>query len=1015
MTAFTVSVDTNFDAAAFATRAGAADTYSISAGARLIVDSDTRYCPNATTTTGNLGSPTAAGSGSQVFLDGSKVRIIPYNTGTGNVPAYPTTISKGGVSATFLGVWSAFNVAPTASGAAMPAAGYIKVKDKTGGNFSAGALTGIGASATGADTVGWMEVVGWETGLIACSVRNAAFKARGEWFTHSTLVTDGVAATTYQLPASLANTYYAGVEVENAAGSGVYDFYAAVGSLADAAATIATDNVRGLVCWISSQGVLRFGKDGAANVNGYLPVTGCAIRVPNIVTLNCTSAAPTVNAAPNATIATRFETSFSFPGTLDLDKINVAWYFNVSQAHTVTLSYAFVLDIILLSEVRAVTLTNVYIGQSAAVNLGGISLQYCMSGGTITDCVGTRSGGTAGALVLSFCSGFTIVRARAFQISARLGSVSLTGCSDFTFTNLTAQGPILMNGNYGTMLFTNALWFDAIVGTTVLASSTSMFSLGQHNENLIIDGVRFVAGSQPGAGLVLAANSSGIYIRNIGSHGSPVLFGGARQDAVPWARSGTTITVTTPTAHGFKTNDIIVSMLSSDAGDASVSIVNGLKTITVTGGTTFTFTGVAGTSSSGTMSYQSLITVWLTASISSVSGNQDILIERVYVSGMRTALVSMDNTNVRALLRNVHGDTWNTFTNGPDIFFANDSRYTGIKETVSSASGTATYGTHFSDVFVSELSPNLTSCAWARIGATSVATVTSAAHGLISLQAIHVTASSDTTAIALGGRAGQYAVTPLTVDTFNIPISASGGSSGTLTFENLSGRVMIFLSEPSASSTHLITTSGSPAYTGSGVLFTAANDQITLEMPEYIIGHTGFANVLPLFYNLAQTSWQLFNVAYQIDKNNGNGWSAWKNLWYVRSQNTIVSGEYTITNLADTSGINVGDYVTRNNANTHIGVNAKVVSIDSTTQVTVDVPHITSTSNIDLIFRQYPNEVLDPALGFKLKTRVTAISSVTIVSLNLVTLSTNASRALQYPLMPLPPYDSGPVGGSYVS
>ena len=183
------------------------------------------------------------------------------------------------------------------------------------------------------------------------------------------------------------------------------------------------------------------------------------------------------------------------------------------------------------------------------------------------------------------------------------------------------------------MTFTNTLWFDAIVGTTVLASSTAAFLPGQHNENLIIDGIRFVAGSQPGSYLVQSGQSSGIYIRNIGAPGAPVFFGGARQDGIPWTRVGTTITVTTPTAHGFKTNDIIVTFIRSDASDATVCITPGGKTITVTGPTTFTFTGVAGTSAAGTVSYQLTVTFALGVTSSSVSGNQDIYIERCYVSG----------------------------------------------------------------------------------------------------------------------------------------------------------------------------------------------------------------------------------------------------------------------------------------------------------------------------------------------------------------------------------------------
>jgi hypothetical protein len=76
---------------------------------------------------------------------------IPYDSGTGTVPAKNTTVSKGSVSATLLGVFIEKNHPMRFVGETMPASGYLLVSGITGGNFSAGALTGISASATGAE------------------------------------------------------------------------------------------------------------------------------------------------------------------------------------------------------------------------------------------------------------------------------------------------------------------------------------------------------------------------------------------------------------------------------------------------------------------------------------------------------------------------------------------------------------------------------------------------------------------------------------------------------------------------------------------------------------------------------------------------------------------------------------------------------------------------------------------------------------------------------------------------
>ena len=135
MATITVSADTNWQDIATAT--GTGDTYNLNGGT-LTIDTDSRYCTNHTATSGEIGTITfTATAVAGLTIDGTKVRIIPYDTGSGNVPAIGTTITEGGVSAYLLGVWQDFTHAPTAAGAAMPASGWIKVKNKTGGNYSA--------------------------------------------------------------------------------------------------------------------------------------------------------------------------------------------------------------------------------------------------------------------------------------------------------------------------------------------------------------------------------------------------------------------------------------------------------------------------------------------------------------------------------------------------------------------------------------------------------------------------------------------------------------------------------------------------------------------------------------------------------------------------------------------------------------------------------------------------------------------------------------------------------------
>jgi hypothetical protein len=157
-----ITADTYLDGGTART---AGEAMAIGNGARLTIRTDTRIHANAPASfTGSLGNPTFTDIGGELYIDATAVRWLPYDTGSGNVPAIGTTVSRSGVSGYLLGVWASLGSAPTAVGAAMPTSGFIKFREVTGGPFGAGALTGIGASATGPDVTGWIECA-WDAAV----------------------------------------------------------------------------------------------------------------------------------------------------------------------------------------------------------------------------------------------------------------------------------------------------------------------------------------------------------------------------------------------------------------------------------------------------------------------------------------------------------------------------------------------------------------------------------------------------------------------------------------------------------------------------------------------------------------------------------------------------------------------------------------------------------------------------------------------------------------------------------
>lgn len=998
MTTFSVTTSKNFDDASFSTRAGN-DTYNIDGNSRLTIDTDTRYALNSTSSTGNLSTINITNAphlnNGELYIDGSKVRIIPFSSSAGNVPVVGATITEGGASSAFLGVWSAFNVAPTMPGTAMPGTGYIKVKNVTG-SYSVGALTGITASATGPDTVGWIEVVGLGTAVLLLYYKNK-FTARGEWFEHSSLVTTGLSGSTYQLPASLDNTYYAGVWVETAVASSVYEFYPTGGPYTGAG-LVATDAVRGKVCWVSSQGLVRIGYDGTGT-NGYLPVSGCRIRVPNIVTLNADAAAPTVNAVPTYILTNRYNSNTSQGGRIDIDKCNMMWYSAWVQPYSISITNTAILDYLLISECKEpITLTNVGTGPGTSqANIIPFSITRCLHGGTITDCVWAGGGVTPGGGTTYWynCKNLTVLRQRVFNFGTRvtpnISALAITYLTDSTFTDCIHSAGYFSLSIGVNVIIKNAIYFDNLFGNTNSANSLlyGAFLIGASTD-CTVDGISFggLTRTAPYNLLVYLTYCHGITIKNIGTPTTPLNLGGPQVDDATWTRITTTATVTS-VAHGLLTGDSVYVIVSSDTG----AITTVLKTpVTKVTDDTFTIVCLNAGGASGTLTYYQVISGY-GIHLAAAGGSKDTLIQRCYLQHAKITAFPITVNELDGLrIDNCWADGWS-----PALTPQVNGTNRGIKAGPTLTNQVATYGTHWLDCFSGELSPNTTAQTWARSGPTL--TVTSVGHGLRTGESIVITAMSDP-ALGIGLTIyRQRTVTVINSSTFTFGAGDAGGTSGTLSYTNTSV-IATQMNEPSVETLAQVTTVGTPTFiVGYSTLYTAG-DQITWEMPDYCIGHTGFSNCLPVTVGSEVQDRLIFDITYQIDLNNGVGYSAWKNMVYTRTGGATTSGQYTIT-MTSTVGIGVGDYVHQVGSIYWIGESAKVVSVDSSTQITVDVANLGTTTGINLSFRQFPNEVLDAQKGFKLKFRIYCNTNNTasqFTYIGLVTTSTSTSRAYQYPL-----------------
>jgi len=217
----TITTGTHFLDEGTARTAGEAWTINGS-GVSLTVRTDTRWHSNSPVSmTGSLGSITVTEG--ICAIDATKVRWMAITGGSGTC-SIGTTVSQGGVSGYFLGYWASLTSAPSTT---IGATGWIKLREVTGGTFAAGALTGISATAAGADLPGWIEVVCDQLANIIVP-RLGQFNSDGTWFGLDN--TNGSVGQTFQLPTNGggAGTTTLGAWVETGVATDDYEFWPAL-------------------------------------------------------------------------------------------------------------------------------------------------------------------------------------------------------------------------------------------------------------------------------------------------------------------------------------------------------------------------------------------------------------------------------------------------------------------------------------------------------------------------------------------------------------------------------------------------------------------------------------------------------------------------------------------------------------------------------------------------------------------------------------------------------------------
>jgi len=506
------------------------DTWTISAGSTLVVRTDTYACPNHSVAAGSLDNVTSSGVGGVLQFDPTYTRQISYTGGSGNAPAYGTTISQGGVSGVFLGTWADWQSEPTVPGAAIPASGYMKIGGITGGAFSAGALTGIAATCSGADIQSWIEIRGAETGTITVS-RVLTVSSVQAWFELGT--TNGTAGQIIPCPTTgTVASVWGGAWIETASGSGVYERFAGAGSNITVS-TYPTD-VRGKVIWQTTSGI-RIGNNGTNNV-GFLPPTGCKVRIPAVILTNCTRSAGGSGARvlPNATVTTRQEFDTTSGGIISLNGVVCQWYSNFDRTFSILAKNSIFHDrFLVLRCASPLDIDNVISSTTQAQANATTVINYCYAGGNVKNFRATTASSANVAFTTNQNIAVVFDNVWADLLTERattsVSSIWMARNVDCAFSNCVVVGSYVYHLSGTGTIISNCQYADTLTSGTSTSNQIHAVRVDAAT-GITVDGVSSLGGIaniHPYLAWVNAGTTSGSIIQNIGTYASPVNCGSA--------------------------------------------------------------------------------------------------------------------------------------------------------------------------------------------------------------------------------------------------------------------------------------------------------------------------------------------------------------------------------------------------------------------------------------------------------------------------------------------------------
>jgi hypothetical protein len=509
------------------------DSYNIN-GWSLIIDCDSRFAPNATASTWPIGNLTVSASLWWNFTVTTEfTKLLNFNTWVWVLPAMGTVVTQWSATGVILVVmtnrvwWTQYVWWNT-----IPTTGSIKIR-VTNWTFTTWAIVLWTATCNITSIEQWWIEVVWQDALAHSHSRLGTMQMRWDWF--QVWTTNWTVWQTIQLPYFTAESLmaYPWVDIETAPWSWVYQFFPNAGNRFTS--TNCSTDTRSSFCYISETWLLQIWLGTDSSAAWYTPASGCKVRIPSIILQCCTLADRTVNVRPNSTMWTRYESTFTNAGLLNVSKVTWAWYWNVVQAYSVYIRDFHVCDNILLWEcATAMDIDNLHQWLSVnptIFNSNGIVIQQSYNGWTIWTMSWLRAESAAtssyAAIIVNCYGGWTIWKLRggsAWASAALSWSVYLNTNWPMTIGEIYTFTKRILIQAADNMKISKIVYADNCIWTTQTSiQSRAVETVGQCKvidiEN--IQNWPWVANCHPYLALMFSNTTQKATLRNCGTAAAP--------------------------------------------------------------------------------------------------------------------------------------------------------------------------------------------------------------------------------------------------------------------------------------------------------------------------------------------------------------------------------------------------------------------------------------------------------------------------------------------------------------